>query len=155
MTKRNQPVTRRDILTGAAAGVLTAAMRPIGLRAAEPTDVEKANLTLVDDFCAAWVAPMSATRISEFLAENCVYRATESAPPRTGRNAIVEFLQEFAGEASSIEFEVVERFARGPIVVNERWDRFALPTRSFEWHGVGVFYIVNGEIAEWSDFTIT
>ena len=52
------------------------------------------------------------------------------------------------------EFEVLDTFARGPIVVNERIDRFTLPDRSIEWRGVGVFYLKDGAIAEWSDFTI-
>ena len=57
--------------------------------------------------------------------------------------------------SSFCEFEVLESFAKGSIVINERWDRFELPERKFEWHGVGVFYVKDGLIAEWSDFTIT
>ena len=39
-------------------------------------------------------------------------------------------------------------------VVNERFDRFTLPNRTINWIGVGVFFVRNGAIAEWSDFTI-
>ena len=51
-------------------------------------------------------------------------------------------------------FEVLDTFARGPMVVNERIDRisnFALKS----WHGVGVFFIQNGKIVDWYDYTIT
>ena len=147
-------VQRRDFLTTAAAGVIATVASPARLRAAQLTSAETANLKLVADFCAAWAAPMDTARLRPFLADDCVYRPTETAPARTGRDAIVESLQQFVGEATFCEFEVVDTFARGSIVVNERWDRFVLPTRTVEWHGVGVFYIVDGTFAEWSDFTV-
>lgn len=111
-------------------------------------------MKLVADFCAVWAAPMDVARLRPFLADDCVYRPTETTPARTGRDAIVASLEQFVGEATFCEFEVVETFARGPIVVNERWDRFVLPERRIDWHGVGVFYVKDGKIAEWSDFTI-
>ena len=154
MRDRVRPVERRDFLTTAAAGAIATVAWPTRLRAAQLTNTEKANIELVADFCAAWTAPMDTARLRPFLADDCVYRPTETAPAVTGRDAIVESLQQFVGDATFCEFEVVETFARGSIVVNERWDRFHLPTRKVEWHGVGVFYIVDGAFAEWSDFTI-
>ena len=50
--------------------------------------------------------------------------------------------------------EIVQTFARGPIVVNERFDRFTMPQRNINWNGIGVFFLTNGAIAEWNDFTI-
>jgi limonene-1,2-epoxide hydrolase len=46
----------------------------------------------------------------------------------------------------------VQSFARGPIVFNERFDRFTMPQRNVDWHGVGVFLMKDGKIAEWSDY---
>ena len=37
---------------------------------------------------------------------------------------------------------------------NERFDRFAIAQRNIDWHGVGVFMMRDGKIAEWSDYTI-
>ena len=147
-------VQRRDFLTTATVGAIAAAALPRGLRAAELSSTEKANMKVVNGMCAAWAAPMDVAQLGPFLANDCVYRATETAPPTTGRDAIIESLQQFASEATFCEFEVVDTFARGSIVVNERWDRFVLPTRKIEWHGVGVFYMKDGKIAEWSDFTV-
>jgi len=48
---------------------------------------------------------------------------------------------------------VLDTFARGPMVINERIDYFsdfALKT----WHGVGVFFIREGKIVDWYDYTI-
>ena len=147
-------VKRRDFLTTAAVGAIATVTLPTRLNAAELTRAEEANVQLVDDFCAAWAAPMDAARIGPFLSDDCVYRPTETTPTRTGRATIVESFRQFVGEATFCEFEVVETFARGSIVVNERWDRFVLPERKVEWHGVGVFYVKDGKIAEWSDYTI-
>ena len=58
------------------------------------------------------------------------------------------------GTVSKAEFEIVQTFARGPMVVNERFDRFTMPQRSMEWHGIGVFMLKGGKIAEWNDYTI-
>ena len=96
---------------------------------------------------------MNFSKLGELLSDDCIYRATETAPSVSGRDAIIERLQGL-GQAAFIEFEVIETFARGSIVVNDRIDRFDLPNRKIEWHGVGVFYIKDGKIAEWSDFTI-
>lgn len=147
-------IGRRHFLASATAGAVGAASWPRGVQAAELTATEQANVKLVNDFCQAWTAPMDTARLAPFLADGCIYRPTESTPARTGRDAIIESLGQFVGDATFCEFEVVETFARGSIVVNERWDRFELPERKVEWHGVGVFYILDGKIAEWSDFTI-
>ena len=64
----------------------------------------------------------------------------------------MEFIDGIMKDVTSCEFEVVETFARGSIVVHERWDRFTRPTRNSEWHVVGVFYMKDGLIAEWTDY---
>jgi len=56
--------------------------------------------------------------------------------------------------ATSIEFKVLETMTAGPIVINRRIDRFVSP-RSFTWEGVGVFFVKDGKIKEWNDYTIT
>ena len=154
MHNHDLAVERRRFLTTAAVGAIGVASWSGRPHAAELTASEQANVKLVNDFCAAWVAPMDTQKLRPFLANGCIYRPTETAPARTGSDAIIDSLGQFVGDATFCEFEVVETFARGSIVVNERWDRFELPQRRVEWHGVGVFYIVDGKIAEWSDFTI-
>ena len=154
MEKRSRLINRRDVVTTLGLGAVATVLLPTRVGAVAPTAAEQANIEVVNAMCATWVAPVDFTTLGSFLADDCVYRATETAPPVTGRGAIVEFLQGFAGQASFVEFEIVETFARGSIVMNDRFDRFTLPARQFEWHGVGVFYIKDGKIAEWSDFTI-
>jgi limonene-1,2-epoxide hydrolase len=124
------------------------------LEAAELTETERANVKLVNDMCAAWVVPLDFERIGSFLADDCVFRASETSAPIKGRDTIVASLKKGLGTAKKAEFEVVQSFARGPIVFNERFDRFALGERSINWNGVGVFFIKDGKIAEWSDYTV-
>jgi limonene-1,2-epoxide hydrolase len=147
-------IGRRRFLTTAGAGAALTLGVPGLARAAEWTDAEKANAKVVTDMCAAWTAPLDFDKIGRFLAEDCSYRASETAAPVKGRQAIVETLKKMLGSPSKAGFEVVQTFARGPMVVNERFDRFTLQARSVDWNGVGVFYLKNGLIQEWNDYTI-
>ena len=147
-------VSRRTFLSAAGVGAATVAGLPVLLEAADWTAPEKANVAVVTEMCRAWVAPLDLEKVGSFLAEDCVYRATETAPPIKGRQAIVEGLKKMLGSPSKVTFDLVQTFARGPIVFNERFDRFTMPQRNVNWHGVGVFVVRDGRIAEWSDFTI-
>lgn len=46
----------------------------------------------------------------------------------------------------------LETWARGPMVINQRIDHF----KDFQikaWNGTGVFFLKNGRIVEWFDYT--
>ena len=49
---------------------------------------------------------------------------------------------------------MLETFAKGPMVFNERHDHFMGGPLKM-WHGVGVFFLQAGKIVEWSDYTIS
>ena len=113
--------TRRTALTAAGIGVLGTAFGP-GLRAADISPLEKANLQAVNDFCAAWPSRDPA-KIMAFFADNCAYRMTETMEPSKGREAVTSRV---AGLAPGVQgFEVLDSWARGPMVINERIDRFS------------------------------
>jgi limonene-1,2-epoxide hydrolase len=146
----NQAVNRRGFL--AAGGGLVAAL---GLAspaaAAELTAAERANVQLVNDFCAAWPSH-DLDRVMAFFADTGAYRMTETREPAKGREAVTAQVKSIIERV--VQFEVLDTFARGPMVINERIDRFsnfALKT----WHGVGVFFIKDGKIVEWYDYTIS
>ena len=145
---------RRRFLTASLAGAAGTFAFPGLAAAAEWTDAEKANAKVVTDMCEAWSAPLDFARIGRFLAEDCTFRASETATPVKGRQAIIESLGKMVGSAAKAKFDIVQTFARGPLVVNERFDRFTMPNRNINWNGVGVFYLKNGAIVEWSDYTI-
>ena len=79
---------------------------------------------------------------------------SETAPPLTGHAALIGQLQPWMESSSSIEFRILETFAKGPIVMTHRIDHFASETRPLTWEGVGVFWVRDDKIQEWSDYTM-
>lgn len=147
-------VDRRHFLAASLVGAAGSLALPSVASAAGMTAAEKANVKVVNEMCAAWKAPVDFDKIGTFLAEDCVFRPSETAQPIKGRQAIVDGLKKMLGSPERAEFKIVQTFARGPMVVNERFDRFTLPNRKIDWNGVGVFFMKNGLIAEWLDFTV-
>ena len=118
--------------------------------AAEPSTTEKANMQIVKDFCAAWPSH-DLEKILAFFPDNGAYRMTETMEPAKGREALTARIKTIINNVS--QFEILDTWARGPMVINERIDRFS----NFQlksWHGVGVFLVKDGKIVEWYDYTI-
>jgi limonene-1,2-epoxide hydrolase len=143
---------RRSFLTtaGLGAAALLGSARSAG--AAEWNAAERANVKTVTEFCAAW-ATRDMARVLPFLADDCVYRMTETTPPVSGHDGIIQRLKPTIDTATLVEFRVLDTMAVGPIVINHRVDRF-MTARPLTWEGVGVFFVKDGKIKEWSDYTI-
>ena len=77
----------------------------------------------------------------------------ERTPAFNGIDAVMGTFQKFVGDATSVDFKILETFASGPIVINRRVDRFALKV-PLTVEVVGVFFVKDGKIKEWSDYTI-
>jgi len=150
MDTASKTVNRRKALSFAGVGMASsfAAMHADG---ADWTAAEKANVQVVNDFCASWPGH-DVEKIMSFFADSCAYRMTEAQDPVKGRAAVADRVKLVADRAG--RFEVLETFAKGPMVINERIDHFTGgPLRS--WHGVGVFFLKDGKIVEWYDYTIS
>ena len=141
---------RRRFLLTSVAGSAFALFSSNAAEAAQAGGETQATVRLVNDFCAS-VSKLDPAAMRRFFADDIVYRMTETRPPIVGVNEVMSTYQKL--EAKSIEFQVLETFATGPIVINHRIDRFVAP-RSFTWEGVGVFFVKDGRIKEWSDYTI-
>jgi limonene-1,2-epoxide hydrolase len=139
--------TRRNALTTAGLGIAAFAARA---NAADWTAAEKANVDAVNAFCAAWPSH-DITKIMSFFADQCSYRLTETREPAKGRDAVKAQIANFLDGVQ--EFKVLDTFAKGPMVFNERIDSFASGALK-SWHGVGVFFLKDGKIVEWYDYTI-
>lgn len=147
-------VERRTVLGAAAGlGVLMTLASATRAHAAELTDAEKANVKLVGDFCAAW-ATRDFAKILPFLADDSSYRMSETTPAVTGHAGVRERLGSWLESSQQIEFKILDSYAKGPMVVNHRVDRFVSTTRPLTWEGVGVFFVKDGKIKEWFDYTI-
>jgi len=102
-------------------------------------------MKLVTEFCEAFSAD-DVDRIMAFMADPCSYRVREDRDPIKGFAAVKE---QIAGLVKDAErFEVLDIFARGPMVFNERIDHFVPGFFMRTWHGVGVFLVKNGKIVE-------
>lgn len=141
-------MTRGQFLGGAAAATLVLARRAD----AEQTDGEQANLKLVTDFCGSF-ASRDMSKIAAFLADDCVYRVTETAPATRGKDAI-ERIRNYVERSTKIEFKILESWVKGAVVINERIDSFEPPPRNSPYHLTGVFFVRDGKIAEWTDYGI-
>ena len=149
MTSSKLNLSRRKFC---ASGVSTLTLAGLALpsTAAELTPEEQANVDLVKDFCAAWSEPQL-DRIMSFFTDDSAYRMTETTELADGINAVAERIETLINNVD--RFDVLETFARGPMVVNERMDYFSDFTIK-TWHGVGVFFIREGKIIDWYDYTI-
>ena len=139
---------RAFLLASLAAGVTSVA--PGVADAAQTSNADQAAVRLVTDFCAA-VSKLDPAAMRPFFADDIVYRMTETTPAIVGVEKVLEAYTKL--NATSIEFKVLETLTAGPIVINRRVDRFVSP-RPFTWEGVGVFFVKDGKIKEWSDYTI-
>ena len=149
MTTTARTIDRRMFLASGL-GVAAATGLARNADAAEPSAMEKANIQIVKDFCAAWPSH-DLDKILAFFPDNGAYRMTETMEPAKGREALTARIKTIINNVN--QFEILDTWARGPMVVNERIDRFS----NFQlksWHGVGVFFVKEGKIVEWYDYTI-
>jgi len=154
MSKTDTPDRRTllKILTGLGFGAAAVLGHETSASAADRSAGEQANVQLVTDFCAAW-SSRDVNKALPFLADDCVYRMTEATPPAHGHDGVVERLKRAVETSSLVEFRILDTAAAGPIVITHRVDRFVMP-RPLTWEGVGVFFVKDGKIKEWSDYTI-
>jgi len=148
LTHKPELAGRRAFLLASLAGGTS--LVPSFADAAQGGNTDEAGVRIVTDFCAA-VSKLDPAAMRPFFADDVVYRMTETAPPIVGVERVLETYAKL--NATSIEFKVLETLTAGPIVINRRVDRFVSP-RPFTWEGVGVFFVKDGKIKEWSDYTI-
>jgi limonene-1,2-epoxide hydrolase len=149
MSNTTQMVDRRAFMVLSAGAVAAGYSR--GAEAAEPTAQEKANVQVVNEFCAAW-SRKDLQKLTSLFADAGAYRMTETAEPIKGLDAVTTRIRSMIDRVD--RFEVLDTFARGPMVVNERIDRFSSGALK-AWRGVGVFFLKDGKIVEWYDYTIS
>ena len=144
-----------SLLTPAVARLSAARLRQqASAGRAEWTAEQKANVQLVTDFCASW-ATRDLKQILPRLSNDCIYRMSETIPAVTGHAGVTEKLGEWMTSSDlGIEFKVLDTWAAGPMVMNHRIDSFKSTKRPLTWEGIGVFFVKDGKIKEWSDYTI-
>jgi limonene-1,2-epoxide hydrolase len=139
-------MTRRGAILSA-----SAALAALTLSAEERNTAESANVQLVTEFCAA-MSTHDLEKVMSFFADNSSYRVTETQEPAKGKQAVSDRINSYLNRVG--KFEILETFARGPMVFNQRIDHFTAGALH-AWHGMGVFFVKDGKIVEWNDYTIS
>src|SRR4030095_3630828 len=135
----------RRLLLAAGLGVL-ASTRLAHAQAAAWSDAERANVQLVADFCASW-STRDLARILPRLADDCIYRMSETTPAVNGHAGVTERLGSWMPSSDlGIEVKILDTFASGPMVMNRRIDSFKSSTRPLTWEGVEIFFVNEGKI---------
>ena len=147
------PATRRAMLGAVPLGAMMMGALAQKAAAAEMTAAEKANIDTVTAFLNAF-KPKDMTTALTYMAPESVYRMTERTPAAKGYEAITARLRDLVDGAEKIRFDIYASYAAGPIVINHRLDTFTSTTHPLLFEGVGVFFLKDGKIVEWTDYTI-
>lgn len=160
---REQPrqMKRRGFLGASglalASGVLCPGVAAAKWDASQFTAIERRNAAVIRDFLAGWEGA-DATMLSGLCHETVIARPTAHNPKvaaLSGRTALHDFAARVFTGGTTVKFKVLDTAAKGPIVVNNRIDRLiraAGPTTDVYYFGV--FLLVDGRIAEWSDYEV-
>jgi limonene-1,2-epoxide hydrolase len=152
---------RRTFLPASLAGALAAAAVPRKLFAAEMSDAEKANVKLITDMVAAFDAaaasvPPAADSLRPFFTDDCAFRFRSTDLTATRSFGAVEgTIKRVTANGEKVHQELLERFAKGPVVVIEKLNHFVTPEKTRTSHVVAVFLVKDGKIAEWTEYFIT
>ena len=161
MKRSKQSVTRRAFTaTGlgalAALGISDVALAQAQCNIGKPVspEVEKANVAVVNEFCASFKKNDLKT-IESLLADNCSFRISQTRPPITGKKTVVDTLKGFMDRG--LEFKVLKTVVLGPVVLNERDDLLGAskdqPARTIRVNA-GMFFVQDGKIQEWTDYSL-
>jgi limonene-1,2-epoxide hydrolase len=152
---------RRTFLPAAFFGAAGLVAAPNVLLASDTTDAEKANLKLVRDMVATWdiVAasnPQDIARLSPFFADDCAFRLRPTDLTATrGQSNVEAAIKRGTANGQKIHHELLDSFAKGPVVVMEKLNQFITPEKTRTSHVVAVFLIKDGKIAEWTEYFIS
>ena len=152
---------RRTFLPTSLAGAIAAAAVPRKLFAAEMSDAEKVNVKLIMDMVAAFDSaaasvPPAVDALRTFFTDDCAFRFRPSDLTATRSfGAVEETIKRVTPNGEKVHQELLERFAKGPVVVIEKLNHFVTPEKTRTSHVVAVFVIKDDKISEWTEYFIS
>ncbi|HET6143621.1 MAG TPA: nuclear transport factor 2 family protein [Candidatus Acidoferrales bacterium] len=121
---------------------------------------EKGNVKWVADMVSMWDVVAASTsaevdNLKAFFADDCAFRLrpTDIAPVR-GFDVVQAAIRRGTANGQKIHHELLDRFAKGPIVVIEKLNQFIAAEKTRTSHVVAVFLMKDGKIAEWTEYFI-
>ena len=145
-------LTRRHAVIAGGLSVLAAAgfAGPASAVVKPLTEIEKANIKLVTDFCHSWNEPDHAVTM---LAPDASVRMYFDKPAIVGAAAVGEEMQKAMGLKDKVKVQIHKIFAEGPVVMTVRTDILTSPGKPDQvFNIVGIFNVRNGKIQEWIDY---
>ena len=158
IVSKENGMDRRTFLPTAVLGALASAGLPKALPAAEMSDAENANVKVVSDMVATWdIAaasdPPDIAKLRTYFAEDCAFRLRPTDQTATrGLSVIEETMKRVTANGQKVQHELLDRFARGPVVAVEKLNHFVTPEKTRTSHVVAVFILKDGKIAEWTEY---
>jgi limonene-1,2-epoxide hydrolase len=115
---------------------------------------EEANAKLVKNFLKAWASPdTSGAKLADYVSDDCVLRFQLGKPAVVGKAAATTAFASYLTNGRRYHIEVLETFAKGPVVTTMRRDSPIIQgTTGSATLVVGVFIVRDGRISEWSDY---
>lgn len=154
-------MNRREFMPVSLFGALAMAGLPKIANSAEMTEAERANMKTISDMVATWdivaaANPPEVDKLKLFFAEDCAFRLrpTDTAPVR-GFDVVQAAIQRGTANGQKIHHELLDRFAKGPVVVMEKLNQFITPEKTRTSHVVAIFLMKDGKIAEWTEYFIS
>jgi limonene-1,2-epoxide hydrolase len=155
--------TRRDLIMGGGLATLASAINILrsqakGPRAAALSAAERANIKFVREFFASWNRPQLDIDqlMAQYMAPNASVRWLDSEPPAIGPAAAAAAAKKGAGDHFRVAINVLEVFARGPLVATSRIDTVKVPGKPDEiFEAVGVCIVKDGQFREYCDYVVT
>jgi ketosteroid isomerase-like protein len=152
---------RRTFLPVSLAGALAAAAVPRKLFAAEMSDAERANVKLITDMIAAFDAaaatvPPAADSLRPFFTDDCAFRFRPTDQTATRDfGAVEQTMKRVTVNGQKVQQELLDRFAKGPVVAIEKLNHFVTPEKTRTSHVVAICLVKDGKIAEWTEYFIS
>jgi limonene-1,2-epoxide hydrolase len=85
---------------------------------------------------------------------NYRFRPTELTATRSF-GAVQETMKRVTANGEKVHQELLETFAKGPVVVIEKLNHFVTPEKTRTSHVVAVFLVKDAKIVEWTEYFIS
>jgi limonene-1,2-epoxide hydrolase len=154
-------MNRRTFLPASFLGAMAMAGLPKIAAAAEMTETERANIKVIGDMVATWdivagSTPQDIDKLKPFFVDDCAFRLRPTdTSPTWGFDVAQAAIQRGTANSQKIRHELLDRFAKGPVVVMEKLNQFIAPEKTRTSHVVAVFLMKDGKIAEWTEYFIS
>jgi len=108
------------------------------------------NIGVVEEFVAAW-SSLDAARLASYFSEDGSYYNMPTQPI-TGRKNVEKFIEQFLGNWTETQWDIINIAEQGNLVFCERMDRTKTERGSVDLPCFGVFEMEEGKIKVWRDY---